>query len=112
MNARTAHNSRGWSRASKPIDNRKTAHRERKPRATQQQHGTRALDKSLMEEMKHDGSHGHLSFSFVIDLGGSFPASACLRANELNMVTTGSPIRIANELMNVMDSRANPARFS
>jgi hypothetical protein len=66
MNARTAHNSRGWSRASKPIDNRKTAHRERKPRATQQQHGTRALDKSLMEEMK-------LSFSFVIDLGGSFP---------------------------------------
>jgi hypothetical protein len=81
MNARTAHNSRGWSRASKPIDNRKTAHRERKPRATQQQHGTRALDKSLMEEMKHDGSHGHLSFPFVIDLGGilSGPSHVCGR---------------------------------
>lgn len=27
------------------------------------------------------------------------------------MVTTGSPIRIVNVLINVMDSRGNPARF-
>ena len=27
------------------------------------------------------------------------------------MMTTGSPIRIVNELMNVMDSRGNPAGF-
>jgi len=70
MNARTAHNSRGWSRASKPIDNVVRQPRERKPRATQQQHRTRVLDKSLMEEMKHDRSRGHLSFSLVIDLWG------------------------------------------
>src|SRR5262249_21496735 len=48
MNARTAHNSRGWSRASKPIDNvvrqrTENADRERTPDDPQQQHGTRAL---------------------------------------------------------------------
>src|SRR5215831_16597045 len=47
----------------------------------------------------------------LLILGDPFRASACLRANELNMVTTGSPIRIVNVLTNVMDSRGNPARF-
>ena len=63
------------------------ANRERTPKNPQQQHGTRALDKALIDELRYDGSNGHLISPLLLILGMLFGLPLAWQTTSWNSVT-------------------------